>query len=357
MKKHKTMTERGPCVLLSRTKGGACNEMTVHSMQRVRSSFSPAEPFSAPAFARPTELRQWASAGSEATEKPDAFSSCHTGKKLSNFGIKLGKSTANGSIDKDSFIKCVLTRPPDREIVFRFEPKDPCNRIGAWSEKKMADAVKLPESWAVDLGINSTMLRWCHKDQEMKNGKGCNTRLFSIPVSEAPSGAQIKQLLTFISDNVNSMQHNNTTCTLDGENIFWIEGEVAWSDIIGRRAAFSRLTSRTGRVMDDTYYERYKDLIHCYFPEQSFTEDECRLLGAPIEQLKEDVRQAVALSQGRCDLLRTSAPNSDDAEMTLRTASTLRTRSNATQGSGCITVETVGIHAVEESDEEYEFVG
>ena len=29
------MTERGPCVLLSRTKGGACNEMTVHSMQRV----------------------------------------------------------------------------------------------------------------------------------------------------------------------------------------------------------------------------------------------------------------------------------------------------------------------------------
>ena len=232
-----------------------------------------------------------------------SFSTSSGGPKLASFGVKAGKATTNGVISKDSVIKCVVTKEPDREIVFRFEPKDAANRSGTWSEKKMADAVRLSETWAVDLGVSPTMYHWHHRGQEMQNGRGFNTRLFAISVSDAPSLQQLKSLLAFICQSVNSMDGNNTTCSVDGDNIFWLDGEVSWSEIIGRKAAFNRLTSHTGPVMTDDYYEVNKDLIHCCFPEQSFTKQECDLLGAPLNQLSPEERTSVALEEGRCDLL------------------------------------------------------
>lgn len=231
-------------------------------------------------------------------------------KKLSSFGITLGDSATGTRARRDSYLKVAITEPPNTELVFKFDPQDPNFKNGSWSEKILADSIKRRDPWTIDIGFNSTFYPCFYMNEEQKNSKGYTQRLFGIPAQVVPSIENLVAAMEYICEQINHSPGNNTTVSVNRNDIFWMNGKVTWSDIIGRLNACTRLQGQTGPI-GDGYYEQNKALIHSHFPLETLTMEECQLFGAPLEQLHPGLRHSVAVSTGRYDLMLPSQKEED----------------------------------------------
>lgn len=232
----------------------------------------------------------------------DSYSKNGSTKKLSSFGIKLGDSATGARARRDSYLRAAITEPPNTELVFKFDPQDPNFKAGSWSEKILCESIKRRDAWTIDLGFNSTFYPCYYKNEEQKNSKGYTQRMFGIPTQDVPSMENLLAAMEYICEMVNRSPGNNTLASVNKNNIFWMDGKVTWSDIIGRQNACTRLQAQTGPI-GDGYYEQNETLIHSHFPSETLTMEECQLFGAPLEQLHPGLRHSVAVSTGRYDLM------------------------------------------------------
>ena len=211
---------------------------------------------------------------------------------LEAFGIKAA-ATGNREYDKNSKLKCVMIKGEAGAgtLVFRCEPNNLNYRNGSWAEKAFFDAVRNNLDWVSLINVDSDMLHWYHNDEEQKNPKNYNIRLFVIPCAEFPSEESVYQLAEYICQNVNAMPSNTTTISVNPGDFFWIPNDQnpVWSDVIGSDAALKGLVEKKG-MPKAGYYEQNKEAIHTYFRPQTFTIDLARVLHAPIDQVHPQLR-------------------------------------------------------------------
>ena len=215
---------------------------------------------------------------------------------LELFGIKKSKkeSPNQKNVNRDSYIKMCLVKDGGESyaIVFRFEPKDPSNVNGSWSEKTMFECIRSGTRFVRVLNVNTNVEFWYHDNEAVRNGKGYKIRLFSIDCDGCPGEDSLHGLANRICQEVNDIPGNNTTASIEEGELMWISGDAVWSDVVGVDRSLEKLLNETGQP-EDGYYENNRDLIHAYFHPESLSMDLARILRAPMEQLHPDFRPQV----------------------------------------------------------------
>jgi len=213
--------------------------------------------------------------------------------RLEDFGITPASASRN---QRDSELKCCLIREPNGfTLVFRCECVDPTYEGGSWSEKVMAETAfksSKEDNWMKLLGFESEYKSWYHENQEMKNPKNYNIRLFLIRCKNKNviPKEDIVKLGQHICACDNATPKNRTTLRLDEQSLFWISDNVTWSDVIGFDAALKSLESVTTKFPAPGYYERFRETIHSHFHAGSFGTELAAHLHAPPEEIHPSLR-------------------------------------------------------------------
>jgi hypothetical protein len=213
--------------------------------------------------------------------------------RLEDFGITPVSTSRN---QKDSVLKCCLIKEPNGyTLVFRCECLDPTNEFGSWAEKVMAETTYKgikEETWMTLLGFDKVYMNWYHENQEMKNPKNYNIRLFLIRCNnnKVIPKEDIVRLGKHICACVNATPKNKTTLHLDEQSFFWIGDDVTWSDVIGFDASLTSLENVTTKRPAPGYYERFKKTIHSHFHAGSFGTELAAHLHAPPEEIHPSLR-------------------------------------------------------------------
>ena len=149
-------------------------------------------------------------------------------------------------------------------ILFRCQPT-----LNNYSlcQNLLMNAISQPDSWAQQLHFSDHSYHWYHNDVLQLNANGFPIRLFHIPLPVNQTDLTADTLL-HLCDNICTMltisARNQETITYDEQNLFWLQGNVVWADVIGTNKALSiirslRCSSGHG------FYERNEYLLLPFF--------------------------------------------------------------------------------------------
>ena len=199
---------------------------------------------------------------------------------------------------KMSFLKCCpIEAGNDSSILFRFEPN------GTWFEYLLFKEVVTKESqWTKDIDFRTEKLTWYHLNIAVINPKNYQVRLFRMQTGNVSNNQQLIGLGEHICGVLNQIQENTPSnytpqaVQVAAENeYFWIPDRAVWADVIGSDAAYARLIGQIRSEPDGhlEWYQSNKACIDSYFHSGSYSMGLARILGAPIEEVHPNARQAM----------------------------------------------------------------
>jgi hypothetical protein len=171
------------------------------------------------------------------------------------------------------------------DILFRCEPTGYGNRNYSWCEKLMYDAVRATDSWTSRMNISKNVFYWYHNNVEQVNRGGYGIRMFHIPVIGNTNNDALVEVFSHICDLISTSERNSERITVNPSHMFWLQGQVVWSDVVGNTKAMLMLKKKLGSPYPG-FYEANEDEILTYFKEDN-TEAMIELFGPVLERNEE----------------------------------------------------------------------
>jgi hypothetical protein len=198
------------------------------------------------------------------------------------------------AIDKDSTL--VLAIIPNVALCFRFKPNNPA--IGSWAEKIMFDECRDSSDWVVNASISTWAYTWHINNEKQVNPKNWGIRLFFLYVENtniAPKA--LRSLGEHIVHHVNAHKKNTTvTVVPPDDEYFWVRN-ATWYDLIGMETSLENLKKATSPTFYEGYYQQYKDIIHTYFKQGTFSVELACTLHAPMSCIEPSLLRAAKKRQ------------------------------------------------------------
>jgi hypothetical protein len=167
------------------------------------------------------------------------------------------------------------------DILFRCEPTGFGNRNNSWCEKVMYDAVKAPESWVSNFNISKNVFYWYNNNVEQLNRSNYGIRLFHIPLVGNINHNALVELFGHICEIITTSERNSERITVNPGQLYWLNGPVVWSDVVGNAKAMSMLKKRLGNPYPG-FYEANEEEILTFFKKEN-TEAMIELFGPMLE--------------------------------------------------------------------------
>ena len=165
--------------------------------------------------------------------------------------------------------------------------------MSLWLEKIFTDSVRSsdtndPVSWASQYLFLKDTMTWFENDSPVMNDKNFPVRLFiqSFSKPDIFNGEQLLEMGKDIVKELNSIKGVRENVMLDLQSINSAR-KFCWQEVIGSRQAFAMMRQEIGEseIVDSSYYQKFKDIIHIYFRENSLHPDIARKVGAPNNQI------------------------------------------------------------------------
>ena len=152
----------------------------------------------------------------------------------------------------------------------------------------MLDDIHKGETWTKELNFDDICYTWFDRLEKQTNNKGYRTRLFAINIETTPPTHEVLQSIGLhICKQVNEAPENKIVASVDKKDFIWIR-DPTWADIIGIDQATRRLKEVIGSFNKDSY-NQYSETVHSYFRANQLPQYLGRLIGAPDDQIEQDI--------------------------------------------------------------------
>jgi hypothetical protein len=191
---------------------------------------------------------------------------------MENFLVDYFRHVVNFNAARTSKLRAVIINGVGGELdlLIRCEPvnEEECS----WCEKVIVDALKQSTPWTRRFNIIG-VFNWYHNDILQINSKGYPVRLFHIRLCGTNNGQELLQMLAHLCATICSYSNNREQLIIDNDELFWINGPVVWSDVIGVRHAFYMLTLYKGNIYPG-FFEEHEAFVLTYFRNEHIREFE-----------------------------------------------------------------------------------
>ena len=166
------------------------------------------------------------------------------------------------------------------DVLFRCEPSVEGRNTCSFCERVIYDALKSDVSWTKCFNINRRTFLWYLNNSLQSNTKGWPIRLFHIPLDREVDHIQLLQMLHHLCNVVTSCKGNKERLIVNEEDLYWMDDNVVWSDVIGFSTAISMIRLQKGNIYAHNY-EEHEDFILTYFRRDQVGELQ-ELLALPV---------------------------------------------------------------------------
>ena len=208
-----------------------------------------------------------------------------------SLGVKPSAMETVPGRDKDSIIQfCQIPNSKNdgkgRTLVIVILAYDPSFYGGSWGEKSFADANYHQDAWIQQLGIKGKPEELFLNNERQTNPKGYGIRAFQAHFDEPLTKRHIYEIGRYICENVNKHPGNNTTTTVQENNLYLIKDKSnpVFSNVFGFDRSLMILQKEAGSF-GPGFYDQHKDLIHAHFRPGTLSKDVARLMWAPNSEI------------------------------------------------------------------------
>jgi hypothetical protein len=152
----------------------------------------------------------------------------------------------------------------EKNILLRCEPTLIGPSTSSWSEKVIFDALKIAATWTKDFNINPHPFNWYANNIVQNNSNGYPIRLFHIPFRGDIDVYNLLAMLKYLCEVVMSCKGNKEKLIVNRHDLFWLEGPVVWSDVIGISKSISMIKLYKGNTYPG-FFEDNDEFVLTYF--------------------------------------------------------------------------------------------
>ena len=200
---------------------------------------------------------------SEANETEYNQDDDRTLPSLSGTRVRVTNMIKRRRLLRNSILRLVIIHGVNNsfDIVFRCES----TLAGQPSrcEKCIFDAIKISATWVTGLNINHKIFNWYDMDRLQTNSYGYPICLFHIyvryPFHEHNLLAHLRTLCATVSCKANSEK-----LIFNLDDLFWIDGQAVWSQVIGLYNALNIIRFHTANAAPG-FFERQQEFLLTYF--------------------------------------------------------------------------------------------
>lgn len=253
------------------TKGNAT--ATLHKTQGFR---SPGLLYSA-SKAGPMGLTKNAVRGIDQVPSPSWLPRKKGPSGLKEFGIKQSMSPSKVS-RREGNLQFAFIKGPTPCLLLKFSPN------GFWGEKKLFDALRERQPWLMSLEPHPQIFNYHVNNVAVRNARGYSIRVFAFFVGEIPAQEAFVRMGEYICTEVNDMEGNNTTASVDPDNLFFVDGDdgaTVWSDVLGMKQAYEQMLQLAGEDVSEQFYARHTPLVHSFFRSGTLHPELAQTINAP----------------------------------------------------------------------------